>query len=192
VTTGGGDGHLDVLRAQLRAHEPIDAAERRSLRRTLRMLDWLPEPLDEHADPVHVTGSAIVRDDDDRVLLHRHKRLGIWLQPGGHLEPGEMPWDGAVRETHEETGVVGTHADEVPTLVHVDVHEGPRGHVHLDLRYLLHADGATVFAPAAGESLDIAWCTGPEALERSDDSLRSALAAVMRLPAGQTGRIRTG
>jgi ADP-ribose pyrophosphatase YjhB (NUDIX family) len=186
TTLGGGARHLDVLRTQLRAHEPVDAAERRSLARTLRMLDWLRDPLDEHADPVHVTGSAIVRDGDGRILLHRHKRLGIWLQPGGHLDPGEMPWDGAVHETHEETGVVGTHADEVPTLVHVDVHEGPRGHVHLDLRYLLHADGTTAFAPAAGESRDIAWCHGHEAIERGDASLRAALAAAGRHPAGRT------
>ncbi len=176
----GASGHLDVVRTQLRAHVPIDAAERRSLQRTLTLLAWLRAPLDEHADPIHVTGSAIVRDAGGRVLLHRHKRLGIWLQPGGHLDPGELPSDGAVRETLEETGLVATHPGGAPTLVHVDVHEGPRGHVHLDLRYLLHADGTAAFAPAAGESRDVAWCTGPEAFERSDASLRSALVAVAR------------
>jgi ADP-ribose pyrophosphatase YjhB (NUDIX family) len=176
-TDGRGDDHLAALRAQVRDHHPIDPAEQRSIAHTLGMLDWLRAPLDEHADPVHVTGSAIVRDAEGRVLLHRHKRLGIWLQPGGHLEPGEMPWDGAVRETHEETGVVASHAAGRPTLIHVDVHEGPRGHVHLDLRYLLRADGSTAFAPAAGESRDIAWYPLTAAVERSDTSLRSALRA---------------
>ena len=39
------------------------------------------------------------------VVLHRHKRLGLWLQPGGHLEPGETPWEAAARESIEETGL---------------------------------------------------------------------------------------
>jgi 8-oxo-dGTP pyrophosphatase MutT (NUDIX family) len=38
------------------------------------------------------------------VVLHRHRVLGIWVQPGGHIDSGETPWDAAVRETAEETG----------------------------------------------------------------------------------------
>jgi ADP-ribose pyrophosphatase YjhB (NUDIX family) len=41
------------------------------------------------------------------VVLHRHRVLGIWVQPGGHIDSGETPWDAAVRETAEETGLVG-------------------------------------------------------------------------------------
>src|SRR5690606_18869145 len=40
-----------------------------------------------------------------RVLLHRHRKLGLWLPPGGHVEPGELPDEAAVREVLEETGV---------------------------------------------------------------------------------------
>jgi 8-oxo-dGTP pyrophosphatase MutT (NUDIX family) len=169
----------DTLARQLRAHVPGDSLEVRSLHRIERLLAWLSDPFDEHADPTHVTGSAIVRDDDGRVLLHRHKRLGIWLQPGGHLETGEQPWDAAVRETREETGVAATHPAGDPFLVHVDVHEGPRGHVHLDLRYLLHADGGAPLAPAPGESPAVDWFPAP--LDpRLDASLRAAIAAARR------------
>ena len=41
-----------------------------------------------------------------RVLLHRHRKLGVWLPPGGHVEPHELPDDAAVREVLEETGYV--------------------------------------------------------------------------------------
>ena len=41
----------------------------------------------------------------ERVLLHRHKRLGLWLPPGGHIDDGELPDEAAVRETLEESGV---------------------------------------------------------------------------------------
>jgi 8-oxo-dGTP pyrophosphatase MutT (NUDIX family) len=39
------------------------------------------------------------------VLLHWHRRLGLWLPPGGHIDPGELPDEAAVRETLEETGL---------------------------------------------------------------------------------------
>ena len=28
---------------------------------------------------------------DDRVLLHFHRKLSLWLPPGGHIEPNELP-----------------------------------------------------------------------------------------------------
>jgi 8-oxo-dGTP pyrophosphatase MutT (NUDIX family) len=171
------DAEVRALREALRCHVPRDPRERWSRDRTLRLLDWLPSPFDEAADPTHVTGSAIVLDGAGRVLLHRHKRLGIWLQPGGHLDPGESAADAAVRETLEETGVHARPATASPPPVHVDVHEGPRGHVHLDVRYLLHADGDARLRPAAGESPAVAWFGLGEAAAIGDASLRSAVAA---------------
>jgi 8-oxo-dGTP pyrophosphatase MutT (NUDIX family) len=167
----------DALLEALRGHDPRDLAEERSLARGLALLRWLPDPLSETADPTHVTGSAVVLDEDGRVLLHRHKRLGVWLQPGGHLEPGEAPAEAARRETLEETGVTTSHPDGGPTLVHVDLHEGPRGHVHLDLRYLLLGSGSAALTPAAGESPDVAWFDADEARRRGDASLAAAVAA---------------
>jgi 8-oxo-dGTP pyrophosphatase MutT (NUDIX family) len=165
------------LARTLAAHRPRDARERWSLGRVRALVAWLPAPLDETADPTHVTGSAVVLDGGGRVLLHRHKRLGVWLQPGGHLDPGETPAQAAVRETREETGVLASHPGGEPALVHVDLHEGPRGHVHLDLRYLLLAPSDEPLAPAPGESPEVAWCTPEEAARRGDVSVASAVAA---------------
>jgi 8-oxo-dGTP pyrophosphatase MutT (NUDIX family) len=170
-------GEVAALRDALRAHDPRDAQERRSRARSLAFLDWLASPFDEEADPTHVTGSAIVIDGTARVLLHRHKRLGIWLQPGGHVDPGESAADAALRETLEETGLEATHPDSSPQLVHIDVHEGPRGHLHLDVRYLLLADGSAALRPAAGESPDVRWFTRAEVDDVGDGSLRSAVEA---------------
>ncbi|MGM0616706.1 MAG: NUDIX hydrolase [Actinomycetota bacterium] len=168
------------LLEHLRRHLPGDEAEARCLARTRALVRWLPAPLDEHADPTHVTGSAIVLAEDHRILLHRHKRLGRWLQPGGHLDVGETPWDAAVRETLEETGLATRHPAGGPRLLHVDVHEGPRGHVHLDLRYLLHGDAEVALTPAAGESPEVAWWTTSTASHVADGSTIAAVQAAIR------------
>lgn len=161
------------------AHRPATAREDASRRRTLAYLRWLPRPLDEAADPVHVTGSAIVLDDEGRTLLHRHKRLGLWLQPGGHVDPGEDPPAAALREAREETGIPLSHPADGPRLVHVDVHEGGRGHLHLDLRYLLQGDGAAAFAPAAGESTALRWVPAEEVDDWGDASVSDAVRAAV-------------
>jgi 8-oxo-dGTP pyrophosphatase MutT (NUDIX family) len=173
--------NADLVR-QVAAHHPGDAREFRSLSRIRALLAWLPRPFDEHADATHVTASGIVLDGHGHLLLHRHKRLGRWLQPGGHLDPGELPWEAARRETAEETGLVATHPSSGPLLVHVDVHEGPRGHVHLDLRYLLRADGDAPPAPAIGESPEVAWCSSEQVADRGDASTVAALVAARRHP----------
>ena len=170
---------VQAVIADLDRHRPGDEVERRSLSRAQALVRWLPRPLEQAADPTHVTGSAVVLDPRGRVLLHRHKRLGLWLQPGGHLDDGELPAQAARRETREETGVVAAHPAEGPRLVHVDVHEGPRGHVHLDLRYLLLVDTAQPPRPAAGESPDVEWLSPAEARVRADGSFTAALTAAL-------------
>jgi 8-oxo-dGTP diphosphatase len=58
-----------------------------------------------------------IRDDDDRLLVVRTTYLGRqWMLPGGRVERGERPHDGAVRETREETGIEAV----VDRLVAVD------------------------------------------------------------------------
>jgi 8-oxo-dGTP pyrophosphatase MutT (NUDIX family) len=102
------------------------------------------------------------------------------MQPGGHIEPGESPEEAVVRECVEETGLTVAHPREGPALVHVDVHRAARGHVHLDLRYLLWAP-ADDPAPGPGESQDVAWFTWEEGAHLADDALAGALRSARRL-----------
>lgn len=164
------------LVAEVGARVPVDEREARSQAAIVAALGRLPHPLDEHADRVHVTASAIVVSERG-VLLHRHKRLGRWLQPGGHVDPGEAPSAAAVREVVEETGLVATHPDAGPSLVHVDVHDAARGHVHLDLRYLLEAPPDEP-RPPPGESPDVSWFDWDAVVVIADDALVGALRAL--------------
>ena len=156
----------------------MDDREARSQAEFLAALDRLDRPCDEHADPTHVTASAIVTGSRG-VVLHLHKRMGIWLQPGGHIEPGETPEDAALREVYEETGLALAHPPEGPRLVHVDVHAAPKGHTHLDLRFLLEAGDADP-APPAHESQDVRWFGWDEAIAAADPGLVGALRSLYR------------
>lgn len=49
--------------------------------------------------------NAVIVDATGRVLLAMRDRPPIWNLPGGGVEPGEAPWDTAVREAREEVGV---------------------------------------------------------------------------------------
>jgi 8-oxo-dGTP pyrophosphatase MutT (NUDIX family) len=178
----GTDGERQVTAEQISgmvaAHEPADDRERRSRRRILEELDRLHAPCDEDADPVHVTASAIVVSRLGTVL-HRHRRLGLWLQPGGHIDPGEAPWEAACREAVEETGLSVRNPPGGPRLVHVDVHQGAKGHTHLDLRYLVVAPAADP-SPPPGESPDVQWFAWEEAEAIADDALTGALVVARR------------
>lgn len=161
------------LAALLARWEPADAREREARARFADALERLSAPFDRRAGPVHVTASAIVVGSRG-VVLHRHKRTGAWLQPGGHIDPGESPAEAAARESAEETGLDVAHP-ATPRLVHLDVHEvAPTGHVHLDLRYLLTAPGHDP-SPPPGESPVAAWFSWEAALDIADAGLAGAL-----------------
>ena len=163
------------LRRAVTDFDAATAREVRSRAQFLAELDRLSDPFDRNADPVHVTGSAIVVGPRGTVL-HRHKRIGGWLQPGGHVDPGETPAQAALRETNEETGLRVRHPDGGPRLVHLDVHPaGP--HVHLDLRYLLHSEDAEP-APPPGESQQVRWFSLDDAIAIADAALVDGLRRV--------------
>jgi 8-oxo-dGTP pyrophosphatase MutT (NUDIX family) len=159
----------------------FDARSQRELasrQRILVELDRLADPFGRHAGPVHVTGSGIISGPRGTVL-HRHRRLHLWLQPGGHLGPAEPPWQAALRESAEETGLPVRHPPGGPLLVHLDAH--PAGaHFHLDLRYLLLCDD-TEPAPPVGESQEVSWFDLAGAMAIADAGLVDGLRRLEQL-----------
>jgi 8-oxo-dGTP pyrophosphatase MutT (NUDIX family) len=163
------------LRRLVAVHGPADCREASSKERFLAEIDRLERPCDETADLVHVTASALVVGRRGTVL-HLHRRLGRWMQPGGHVDPGESTSAAALRESQEETGLSLAHPPGGPMLVHLDVHRAAQGHTHLDLRYLLVGPEADP-DPPPGESPDARWYSWEEAEATADEALVGGLRA---------------
>lgn len=79
----------------------------------------------------------------NQFLLVKHKKLGKWVQPGGHIEMDEDPEEAAIRETYEETGLhvelVGERypreTDFIKPLA-LQKNAIKPNHIHIDIIYM--------------------------------------------------------
>jgi 8-oxo-dGTP pyrophosphatase MutT (NUDIX family) len=142
----------------------------------------LGAPFSREQSGAHFTGSALVTDGA-RVALVFHRKLGRWLQPGGHAEPedgGDLTRT-ALREAREETGLAVWLHPLAPRPLDVDVHTIPARpeaaeHLHLDVRFLVLAAPSGALVRDAAEASDLRWFALEEALETAGDaSLRRLL-----------------
>lgn len=103
-------------------------------------MDFLPEDAD-----IDYTASVFILRDEE-VLFMKHKKLGKWIQPGGHIEEDETPDQAAKREAKEETGYNITFTDgnqpdsfskeeDLPTPFNVNIHRIEENHLHCDFMY---------------------------------------------------------
>jgi ADP-ribose pyrophosphatase YjhB (NUDIX family) len=109
--------------------------------------------------------SIALRDAQGRVLLVRHSEGGVWLLPGGAIEPTEVPADAAVREMFEETGLlvrltrlVGVFGG--PEFV-IDYRNGDRTSYVMAVFEAEHLDGAQ--HPDGVEVLEVRFVTESDA-----------------------------
>lgn len=148
----------------------------------------------------HFTATVLIVYGD-RVLLHRHKKRGILLPVGGHLERDELPQEAAIREAQEEAGLAITlvDTDTTPDAAAPDFTDARRlirpahlllidmnpYHQHIDCIYYARAATDRV-QPAPGESAEWHWYSREEVVVAAmPDNVRAlALDALARLGAG--------
>ncbi len=135
----------------------VEAAVRQGF---LGFLAARPDAMWRSCAPGHLTASALVIQPSRRlVLLTLHPRAGLWVQVGGHCEPGDRTLlDAASREAREESGLGSLSFDPAPLGLHVHPITCSLGVPtrHFDVRFLAVApDGAEPVRSA--ESLDLQW-----------------------------------
>ncbi len=179
-------GRLAATVARITAFEASDSATAEARRAVLDLLSSAGERAFErtHLEPGHLTASAwVLPPGGGEVLLVHHARLGRWLQPGGHVEPGDPDLLAAARrEVEEECGIrPSAHPDP---LLDLDVHRiparpGEPAHLHFDVRFLLVAPSRAV---RTGDGVRaVRWVSLAGLAEAGTDA--SVLRAVARIAA---------
>jgi 8-oxo-dGTP pyrophosphatase MutT (NUDIX family) len=154
-----------------RTTDPVARAQSKIVHEFIAQTDtpWRQSP----SHPLgHITASAWVLDHTcTHAALLRHKKLNLWLQPGGHVEESDASWFAASkRELTEETGLVDVtlSAGLGSQLFDVDVHAIPArmatatraaepAHHHFDLRFLFIAKINATLQVYSDESEALRW-----------------------------------
>ena len=157
MTTASRARLLDELRAYVPA-DPREAAMR------ARLVDFVAAHADAFERTLrtgHVTASAwVVAPARTHAQLAHHRKLGNWLQLGGHVDGDPDVRDAALREAREESGLTSLRlvGDGIYDLdVHaIPARPGEPAHDHYDVRFALEADPAEPLVTSA-ESHALAW-----------------------------------
>lgn len=147
----------------------------------------MPHIHTDHGQVDHVVTLYIIRTDMDepRVMLHRHRKLDMYLPVGGHVELNESPWQTAAHELREESGYdlddlsVLQPQIRLESLTNVTVHPQPvvmnthsygndTTHFHSDTAYALVTHGEPAHPIDEGETQLIEWLSATELLQLSD------------------------
>ena len=177
---------LDALRLQLRTYRPANAANATEAAFVDRMLELSrAEGACEraHFSPGHFTASAFVLSPGRThlVLIH-HKKLGIWVQPGGHVEPQDPDlMSAARREVLEEVGLAELEPLSGPDgspIFDVDIHQIPArkadpAHEHFDVRFAFVAKSQALVHSEEVADLRWVWLADVERMGTDESVLRA-------------------
>lgn len=123
-----------------------------------------------------VSGYIVRKDENGEwlCLIHLHRKLGVFMQIGGHIELDETPWHAIAHELAEESGYCLSELQilqpfaTLPKLPVAIVHPLPlimnthhimQGHYHSDQCYVFVAEAEPAHYPADGESQELEWLT---------------------------------
>jgi len=135
-----------------------------------KLLQETPHPFSRDQYPGHLTGSCfVVNPEFSQILLMNHKKLGKWLQMGGHAEGESDIASVALREAWEEAG---TQQIELvnSSILDIDIHLIPARknepeHFHYDVRFLAVCRDPQSIQKQEEECADLKWFSWEQAYE---------------------------
>jgi 8-oxo-dGTP pyrophosphatase MutT (NUDIX family) len=149
------------LLGELALYRPADARESDMVARLTAFVDRHQRCFERELAIGHVTASAWIVDESRTfALLTHHRKLGRWLQLGGHADGDDDVRRVAMREAREESGLTAIRFAGT-SIYDVDVHAiparpGEPAHEHYDIRFALIADCAAPLI-VSDESHELAW-----------------------------------
>lgn len=121
----------------------------------------------------HLTASAwITSNDQTKAVLLHHKKLNLWVQPGGHIDESDASLMAAsLREATEETGLSALQPVS-HDIFDIDVHRIPvrkqePEHWHLDIRFWFKTDNDVL--TISEESNHLMWLSKQDIFNRTDE-----------------------
>lgn len=133
----------------------------------------------------HTASAFLLRLDSDepKILMHRHRKLGVYMQFGGHIETTETPWQAITHELKEESGYDisqikvlqpvqrlgnATGAKLHPVPIYHKTHSFTPTHYHTDVAYAFVTKEAAKYKLAGSESDDLILITREELINLDD------------------------
>ena len=170
----------ESARTLLSEWKPPDDEQHRLRDDFIEHLDAVDDAWSRRCLPDHLTASAIVIDHSrTKVLLALHRKVRMWLQFGGHIEPRDRSVaDAAHREVLEESGLTEVTLIKTHPL-RLDRHPAPcaqDARHHLDIQFL-GVTGSTATPKVSAESLDVQWFPVNALPAETDDAVRRLVAA---------------
>ncbi|MCX4902920.1 NUDIX domain-containing protein [Streptomyces sp. NBC_00878] len=124
---------------------------------------------------IHLVSYFVVLDEKHgEILLVAHRKAGLWLPSGGHVEPMEDPWDTVVRECREELRIEAVPSAVFgvePFFLTITQTRGQGRHTDVSLWYVLQADAGTITSFDEDEFEAIKWLSLPQVLAEPEDTL---------------------
>ncbi len=137
------DSRLQDITDQLHQHTPLDTTEAVHLAATLHFFETCRgNSLSRDTPEGHMTASCVaIHPSQPWMVILWHKKIGRWVQPGGHVEDSDASVaDASLRELCEETGASVTDIQRFLGIIDIDVHPIPAHknqpeHLHYDVRF---------------------------------------------------------
>lgn len=150
--------HIKKALSLYRLHNP---GEKTLVENFFSLLESAPRCFYKDFYKGHFTGSALVADTTlTKVVMIHHKKLGKWVQLGGHADGNPDLLAVALKEVREESGL-HSFTRVYANIFDLDIHRIPETeyepeHYHYDVRYLLLNRGEEVITNSE-ESYNVKW-----------------------------------
>lgn len=175
-----------MLKNALELYQPTSPEEEFFKRQMLCLLQYNPQSFERSCTPGHFTASALILSKcRQKILLLKHRKLKLWLQPGGHCDGEQNTLIVALKEVQEETGLRNCKIIK-KGIFDLDMHMIPpyqdqKAHYHFDIRYILENQDEDCAVRANNESDDIRWFNIYSELPTKDQSVLKMLKKAFEL-----------